>query len=98
MAQLLRERNGVDFEVHAAAGGIFSNAVTARLQNYAKLATLFYVQIMRSLVSTSTDVGTLIRRPDTAGTIRLGVAERLIGERLAPDAFEEKLPKLPGIT
>jgi hypothetical protein len=25
-------------------------------------------------------------------------AERVIGERLAPDALDEKLPKLPGIS
>jgi hypothetical protein len=44
------------------------------------------------------DVGTLIRRPETADDIRLGVVERLISERLAPDALDEKLPKLPGIS
>ena len=35
--------------------------------------------------------------PELAGDLREGVAERLIGEKLAPKAFEEKLPKLPGI-
>jgi hypothetical protein len=68
-----------------------------KLQQYAVLGTLFYVQIMRSLVRSAGDVGTMIRRPETADDIRRGVTERLISEKLAPQAFQEKLPKLPGI-
>ncbi len=95
--QLLRDRNGDDFVARVGLDGLFTKAMKERLHKYAMLASLFYVQIMRGLASTAGDVGTLIRRPETAGDISLGVTERLVSERLAPTAFEEKLPKLPGI-
>jgi hypothetical protein len=97
-AQLLSDRNGADYIARTGVGGLFGKAMGDRLVKYAKLATLFYVQIMRGLAKSSADVGTLIRRPETAEHLRDGVKERLVSERLAPDAFEEKLPKLPGIS
>ncbi len=96
-AQLVRDRNGDDFTARVSVGSLFSNAMGTKLQQYAVLGTLFYVQIMRSLVRSAGDVGTMIRRPETADDIRRGVTERLISEKLAPQAFQEKLPKLPGI-
>lgn len=77
---------------------LFSKAMSNRLHNYAMLASLYYVQIMRGLIRSVGDIGTLIRRPDLANDLRDGTAELLVGERLAPRAFDEKLPKLPGIT
>lgn len=96
-AQLLREQNGDDFVARVGTDGLFSKAMEKRLYKYAMLACLFYVQIVRSMVRSAGDIGTVIRRPDTADHMRRGVTERLISERLAPEAFAEKLPKLPGI-
>jgi hypothetical protein len=96
-AQLLADRNGTDYVANCGVEGLFAKAMGQRLLKYAMLGTLLYVGVMRSLVSTSADVGTLIRRPETADQLRAGVNERLISERLAPAAFEEKLPKLPGV-
>jgi hypothetical protein len=96
-AQLLRDRNGDDYIARVGTDNLFSKAMQDRLRKYAILGTLFYVQIMRGLAGSPGDVGTLIRRPETAEDIRHGVAERLISEKLAPDALNEKLPKLPGI-
>jgi hypothetical protein len=96
-AQLLREQNGDDFVARVGTDGLFSKAMEKRLHKYAMLACLFYVQIVRSMVRSAGDIGTVIRRPDTADHMRRGVTERLISERLAPEAFAEKLPKLPGI-
>jgi hypothetical protein len=95
--QLLREQNGDDFVARVGVDNLFSNANKGRLKKYAMLAALYYVQIMRAFVLRGDDVGTLIRRPETAGDIEAGVRERLVGERLAPEALTEKLPKLPGI-
>lgn len=96
-AQLLRERNGADFVSRVGVAGLFTKAMSERLLKYGMLGALFYVQIMRGLVGSSADVGTQIRRPETARDLETGVNERLVSERLAPEAFEEKLPKLPGI-
>jgi hypothetical protein len=52
---------------------------------------------MRSLVGSAGEIGTKIRRPETAKDIEIGVKERLIAECLAPEALDERLPKLPGI-
>lgn len=52
---------------------------------------------MRAMVQAGNEVGTLIRRPETGAEIRAGVTERLIAEKLAPKALDEKLAKLPGI-
>ena len=97
-SQLLRDRNGEDFVARVGTEGLFTKAMGQRLHKYGVLAALFYVQIMRGLARSAGDIGTLIRRPETANDIRLGVAERLISERLAPGALDEKLPKLPGIS
>jgi hypothetical protein len=96
-AQLLRERNGNDFIARVGIENLFSRNMKSRLAKYAALATLYYVQILRSLISSAGDIGTMIRRPETAEDIAIGVRERLIAERLAPEALEERLPKLPGI-
>lgn len=97
-AQLLRDRNGDDFVARVGVDGLFTKAMSLRLQKYATLAALYYVQIMRGLVRSTGEVGTMIRRPETADDIVVGVKERLISERLAPKALDEKLPKLPGIS
>lgn len=97
-AHLLRDRNGDDFVARVGVDGLFAKAMGDRLHKYAMLAALFYVQIMRGMAQSTGDIGTLIRRPETAGEISTGVNERLVGERLAPDALKEKLPKLPGIS
>jgi hypothetical protein len=96
-AQLLRERNGNDFIARVGIENLFSKNMKSRLAKYAALATLYYVQIIRSLISSTGDIGTMIRRPETAEDIEIGVRERLIAERLAPEALDERLPKLPGI-
>jgi hypothetical protein len=96
-AQLLRERNGDDFVARVGIENLFSKSMGTRLAKYAALATLYYVQIMRSLVGSAGEIGTMIRRPETAEDIEIGVKERLIAERLAPKALDERLPKLPGI-
>lgn len=96
-AQLLRERNGDDFVARVGVENLFSKSMGARLAKYAALATLYYVQIMRSLVDSAGEIGTMIRRPETADDIEIGIKERLIAERLAPKALDERLPKLPGI-
>lgn len=96
-AQLLRERNGEDFVARVGVENLFSKNMQSKLFKYAALATLFYVQIMRGLVSSAGDIGTRIRRPETAKEIEVGVRERLIAERLSPGALDERLPKLPGI-
>lgn len=96
-AQLLRERNGEDFVARVGLDKLFSKAMGTRLDKYALLAVLYYVSIMRDLVGSSGDVGTLIRRPETAKEIARRVEVRLVEEKLAPKALDEKLPKLPGI-
>lgn len=96
-AQLLADRNGNDFVARVGTETLFTKAMKDRLKKYATLATLYYVQIMRAMIRAGHEVGTLIRRPETGAEIRGGVTERLIAEKLAPKALEEKLPKLPGI-
>lgn len=96
--QLLREQNGEDFVARVGLDHLFTKATGDKLRKYALLATVFYVSIMRDIAESANDVGTLIRRPETADAIRVRVRERLVSERLAPQALEEKLPKLPGIS
>jgi hypothetical protein len=97
VGELLRDRNGDDFVARVGVDNLFTNAMGERLRKYSMLGALFYVQIMRGFIHAGNDVGTLIRRPETAGSLIEGVRERLVGERLAPKAFDEKLPKLPGV-
>lgn len=96
-AELLTDRNGKDFVARVGIDGLFAKAMKARLEKYATLAALMYVRIMRGLADSPGNVGTTIRRPETADGIRAGVREELISEKLAPEAYAEKLPKLPGI-
>ena len=97
-AQLLADRNGDDFVARVGADGLYAKAMKERLRKYGVLAAVMYVQVMRGLAGSPGNVGTMIRRPETAEAIRAGVRENLISEKLAPDAYAEKLPKLPGIS
>lgn len=97
-AQLLRDRNGDDFAARVGLDHLSGKSMFEKLCKYTLLATVFYVSILRDLVSSADAIGALIRRPDTADAIRQRVLERLVSEKLAPQAYEEKLPTLPGIT
>jgi AIPR protein len=97
-SQLLADRNGDDFVARVGSKGLTTKAMKERLRKYTTLAALMYVRAMRGLAGSAGDVGTMIRRPETAEDIRARVREDLISEKLAPDAYAEKLPKLPGIS
>ncbi len=69
-----------------------------RLEKYAVMSTAWYVGIMRNLVGSGSDLGTLLRNADTSTLLEEQVRERLFEQEVAPKALDEALPKLPGIS
>jgi len=97
-AHLLRLRNGSDVFAKVAVERLTNNAMKGRLEKYALMGVLYYVQIMRDLVAAGADLGTLLKTSDTASTLEHRAKERLLEDQLAATALDEKLPLLPGIT
>lgn len=96
-AQLLRERNGGDFVSQVDVNLLFGKAMGERLQKYATVAAVYYVQSMRQLGATPEDVGTRIRRPDLNKELHQTVLSQMVLENLSPTTLNERLPLLPGI-
>lgn len=96
-ASLLRLRNGQDVFAKVSVERVADKAMEQRLANYALMGTIYYVAIMRELLRTGSDLGTLVKTSDTAATIENRVKERLLEDQLAATTLDEKLPLLPGI-
>jgi AIPR protein len=96
-AHLLRLRNGNDFASKVPVDRLYDKALRDRLQKYANIGVAWYVSIMRTLMENGADLPVLLRNVHTARTLELRTEERLFEEEQAPDALDEKLPRLPGI-
>src|SRR5207253_11292490 len=96
-ATLLRLRNGEDVLAKVDARRLQDKAMIERLDKYALVAVLYYVSIMRAMIGAGADLGTLLQASDSTAVIESRVNERMLEEKLAPKALDEKLPKLPGI-
>lgn len=96
--QLLRLRNGQDVFAKVDGTRVLDKAMTQRLDKYAYTATIYYVSIMREFIRTGSDLGVLLKTTDTASDLGQRVRERFAEDKLAPNALDEKLPLLPGIT
>ena len=95
--QLLRSRNGDDVFAKVDGARVTDKAMAKRLDNYAALAVSYYVGIMRGVVEAGNELSNLLKSTDTSVVLEQRVKERLFEQELAPKAFDEALPLLPGI-
>lgn len=96
-AHLLRLRNGDDVFAKVDVQRVLDKAMRLRLDKYAVLSVSWYVAIMRGLVTSGNDLGTLLRNSETSTVLEQRVRERLFEQQVAPKALDEALPKLPEI-
>jgi hypothetical protein len=96
-AHLLRLRNGDEVFSKVSVERLTDKAMIDRLNKYALISVSWYVGIMRGLVASGNDLGTLLRNSDTSALLEQQVKERLFEQEVAPKALDEALPRLPGI-
>jgi hypothetical protein len=96
-ARLLSEQNGTDFAAAVDPQRLTDKAMNDRLDRYARAALVGVVQTMRQLLKSETDLGVVLRSPDTNGALDVWAREELVKLRAAPKVLEEMLPRLPGL-
>src|SRR5207249_1895350 len=91
---LLHERNGQTFLNNLKPEVATSKKTQQRLRNYATIALEWYVEVMTSLISSDTEVASLVRTQDGWLKMLPRLQSKWKVYRLSRHAMEEALPKL----
>lgn len=96
-ARVLSEQNGADFTAAVDPKRLTDKAMSDRLDKYARTALVGVVKTMKQLLKSESDLGVVLRSPDTNVALDDWAREELVSLRAAPKALEEMLPRLPGL-
>lgn len=94
MAIILHERNGATFLNKLRPEVASSKTTEGRLKNYATVATEWYVEIMRDLLDSGTEITTLVRSQDYWAKVRQKLGSKWRVYVLSKAVMEAALPKL----
>lgn len=94
MAVLLHERNGTTFLNKIKSEVVGSNTTLQRLDNYAKVALEWYVEVLSEMIENNEDISSIVRSQTSWGKIKAKIVSKWKVFRLAKDLMEQSLPKL----